>query len=254
MADMHMPGVLSYDCSWTSGAQEICNRAIARHGGWTAWNQLDSIRMSPLSLSGLLPYLKGYQKTFTLPTCFEVFPRTYRVVFYGFPQAGEIAEFSRGDLRIIGSNQGVVNTIKQARTKYRGLAKVRFWRPMDCLYFFGYAWTTYLSCPFVFPTFKLLRSFAHQERGERWDALVVEIPAELDAHCRQQTFYFDQSGLLRRNDYIAEIIGRWAMAAHYSQEYALVKNIQIALRRRVYVRIGSRSLPIITLAADLEAF
>lgn len=171
MADMHMPGVLSYDCSWTSGAQEICNRAIARHGGWTAWNQLDSIRMSPLSLSGLLPYLKGYQKTFTLPTCFEVFPRTYRVVFYGFPQAGEIAEFSRGDLRIIGSNQGVVNTIKQARTKYRGLAKFRFWRPMDCLYFFGYAWTTYLSCPFVFPTFKLLRSFAHQERGQRWDAL-----------------------------------------------------------------------------------
>lgn len=72
MADMHMPGVLSYDCSWTSGAQEICNRAIARHGGWTAWNQLDSIRMSPLSLSGLLPYLKGYQKTFTLPTFSEI--------------------------------------------------------------------------------------------------------------------------------------------------------------------------------------
>jgi hypothetical protein len=197
-----MPEAISYDGTWTLEAQQICNRAIARHGGSTAWNQFDSVMLKPISLGGLLPYFKGYRKTFTLPTYFEVYPKTRRVVFYEFPRAGEVAEFSRGDLKIVLSNKGAVDTIKQARTKYRGLAKIKPWHPIDCLYFFGYAWTTYISWTFVFPTFKFLRSFRHHEKGEQWDAFIVKIPSDFDAHCKQQTFYFDQSGLLRRNETI----------------------------------------------------
>ena len=49
--------------------------------------------------------------------------------------------------------------------------------------------------------------FEVRERGpwledrERWRRLVVRFPADVPAHSREQTYYFDEHGLLRRLDY-----------------------------------------------------
>jgi hypothetical protein len=40
-----------------------------------------------------------------------------------------------------------------------------------------------------------------QENGETWRRLKVTFPASIATHSAEQTFYFDQEGLLTRHDY-----------------------------------------------------
>jgi hypothetical protein len=240
-----------FNDSWDQKSKSICTKAIDRHGGWSAWENLGAVRIKPLWLRGLLPSIKGYPKTFKLPEYFEVYAKKRRTIFHEFLASGCLGIFDHGNLEIRKS-ENILSSIGQARRNYHGISKIKFWQPVDCLYFFGYAWITYLSSPFIFPELKLLKSFKHHEGDQVWDALVLQFPADFDAHSRQQTFYFDETGLLRRNDYHADIVGRWAMGAHYSEGYKKVEGIEVALKRRVYIRFGTLSLPIEALAADLE--
>jgi hypothetical protein len=237
--------------SWTPEARAICERAVARHGGWPAWNSLESVSLRLQSISGLLPAWKGYGDTFTLPAECEFFPHQRKAVFPSYPTPESRAIYDQGSARF--GPAGVPDgELLDARTWYRGWRKLHPWTTLDAVYFFGYAWTTYLSLPFIFPRCRLIRTYAHREQGELWNALVVEFPREIETHCPRQTFYFDSDGWLRRNDYHAEIIGRWAMAAHYFEDYRPVDGIQISVHRRVYARVWRFALPVLALAADLE--
>ena len=63
-----------------------------------------------------------------------------------------------------------------------------------------------------------------------------------------QTFYFDARGLLRRHDYVAEVVGGWAKAAHYCDDHAQAGGLVFPTRRWVRpIRPGNRSLPFPTL-------
>ena len=55
------------------------------------------------------------------------------------------------------------------------------------------------------------------------------------AHTRQQTYYFDEGGLLRRLDYAVDILGG-GPAVNYPSEYREFDGIMVPTRRRVYVR------------------
>ena len=55
------------------------------------------------------------------------------------------------------------------------------------------------------------------------------------AHTRQQTYYFDEAGLLRRLDYAVDILGG-GPAVNYPSEYREFDGIMVPTRRRVYVR------------------
>jgi hypothetical protein len=237
--------------SWTVEAQSICRSAIERHGGWTAWENLDSIKLKPLYLKGLLSRLKGYPKTFTLPEYIEVFAKNRRVIFHNYPGKGSQGIFENGNVQIIEGGQ-VIADVPNARRTFRGISKYRLWKHLDGLYFFGYAWVTYISVPFVFPSCELMKYFKHPESGQIWDALTVRFPSDFDTHSAEQTFYFDKTGLLQRHDYCAQIVGSWATGAHYSSDYIVAEGIQVARQRRVCVRIGRQALPITVLAADLN--
>jgi hypothetical protein len=55
------------------------------------------------------------------------------------------------------------------------------------------------------------------------------------AYCRQQTYHFEDAGLLRRLDYSVDILGG-GPAVHYPSEYREFDGIMVPSRRRVYVR------------------
>ena len=57
------------------------------------------------------------------------------------------------------------------------------------------------------------------EAGEQWRRLAVTFGPDIHTHSRRQTFYTDAAGLIRRHDYVAEPIGRWARAAHYCDNH-----------------------------------
>jgi hypothetical protein len=73
------------------------------------------------------------------------------------------------------------------------------------------------------------------------------------AHTRQQTYYFDDDGLLRRLDYAVDILGG-GPAVHYPSQYRRFGGIMVPTRRRVYVRRpdGSPILESTSIAIDVE--
>jgi hypothetical protein len=66
-----------------------------------------------------------------------------------------------------------------------------------------------------------------------WRPLKVTFPSHVATHCAQQVFYFDADGLLRRHDYIPDVIG-WGPVAHYTSEHREFDRIMVPTRRRVY--------------------
>ena len=52
-------------------------------------------------------------------------------------------------------------------------------------------------------------------------------------------FHVDDSGLIRRNDYTAQVVGSWAAAAHDVDAYEEADGLLIARRRRVRPRARS---------------
>jgi hypothetical protein len=59
-----------------------------------------------------------------------------------------------------------------------------------------------------------------------------------------QIFYFDENWLLRRLDYVAEVVGGWAHAAHLCENYQDFNGLMAPTRRRVRpILFGDHPLP-----------
>jgi hypothetical protein len=56
--------------------------------------------------------------------------------------------------------------------------------------------------------------------------------------------YVDSSGLIRRHDYTAEVVGGWARAAHHLSAHRQVDDLTFPTRRRVRpIGVRNRTLP-----------
>jgi hypothetical protein len=237
--------------AWRGEAREVLERAIRRHGGWSRWKALAGLALFPSVLRGLVPATKGLGRTFPLPPRIDVWPREVVAVFRDFPAAGARGVFSGGDVALFDAS-GVATAVDAAhRRTFRGWRKYRRWSPLDALYFFGYALTHYLGLPFTLVDGEPLR-LRSAAGGRRLQGVEVRLPPGLHTHCRTQTFYFDDEGLLRRHDYVAEVLGRWARGAHLWERFVELDGLPVARRRHVVARLGTRTVPAVALHAEME--
>jgi hypothetical protein len=73
--------------------------------------------------------------------------------------------------------------------------------------------------------------------------LQVSFPQDLPTHCNKQIFYFDRNHLLRRLDYTAEVVSRWARAAHICENYQDFDGFKFPTKRRVLpLLIGNKPM------------
>jgi hypothetical protein len=102
--------------------------------------------------------------------------------------------------------------------------------------------------------FELSEAEPWSEGGESWRGLRVRFPDDVPAHSREQVYYFDDQGLLRRNDYTAEVFGGWAKAAHYCWDHERFDGIVVPTRRRAMPRRGNgkplRQVGLVSIAID----
>ncbi|MFL5272573.1 MAG: hypothetical protein ACJ79R_11035 [Anaeromyxobacteraceae bacterium] len=238
--------------AWRGDARDLLERAIHRHGGWSRWKALAGVALFPSILRGLVPATKGLGRTFPLPPRIDVWPREAVAVFRHFPAAGERGVFSSGRVTSFDAG-GVATAVDDAhRRSFQGFRKYRRWSPLDALYFFGYALTHYLGLPFTLVDGEPLRLRSATAGGRRLRGVEVRLPPELHTHCRTQTFYFDGEGLLRRHDYVAEVLGAWARGAHLWERYVELSGLPVAQRRHVVARLGTRTVPAVALHAEME--
>lgn len=248
-----IPGIAAErPMTWSGEAGRLLDRAIERHGGWSAWTSIQSLPIVPEMLGGLLPAMKGHRRTFHLPPRAQIFPHEQKAVFQDYPIAGGTGLFQAGAVRLLDADGTERKSSADHRTTFRGLRKWRRWSPMDALYFFGYALTHYQSLPFSLRDARPLRLRRARVGGLAVDGVEVELPERLATHCRRQTFYFGDDGLLLRHDYVAEIVGAWARGAHLWRNYRSVQGVLAAQERLVVARLGSRTTPIVALQAKLS--
>jgi hypothetical protein len=247
---------IAFHHSWPEPAQTLVRRAIDRHGGWALWTRLEAVTVNLVALRGLLPWVKGYGRTFQLARSLTTFPKRVRTEFRDGSGTPCRVIFERGDMRLLDPATGRLQAESpDHRRTFQGRRRARRWDALDAHYFFGYAWASYNALPFILPRLPFLGSTSCRRRGERLEGVRVEHPAEAQVHCRRQAYYFDARGLLTRNDYVAEVVGGWAVGAHFWDDYTTVNGLPLPARRTVVRRVGRLALPFfVALDATFERF
>ena len=123
------------------------------------------------------------------------------------------------------------------RDSFKGHVLATPWDHLQLAYFAGYAMWTYLNTPFLFalPGVEREEIEPWPENGEVWRRLGVTFPPSIATHSAEQTFYFDQQGLLKRHDYDVDI-APGATGAHYVSELEQFSGITVPTQRRVFGR------------------
>ena len=236
--------------------RKIVEKVIEAHGGVSRWTELEALEAN-ISARGLL--FKAKRRPILNRVRVRAATREPKFTFYDFPEPGQTSELlGEKEVRILGADNEIRASRIQPRLAIRGLRRQLYWDDLDFIYFGGYATWNYLVTPFLF-----IRKDFHFEKleplptiSESWLRLRVSFPDDLPTHCKTQIFYFDRNYLLRRLDYTAEVVGRWARAAHICENYQNFDGIKVATIRRVRPLFFSNNpLPGPTLVAiDIHDF
>ena len=220
---------------------------IAAHGGTGLWQRLIALE-AVLSVDGFLftakrvPPLKHVRvmASTTAP----------RFTFFDYPNRGQRGEwFGEEEVRIVAEDGTILAQRKHPRAAFGSLRRELWWDELDFLFFASYATWNYLTTPFLFlqPGFKFGLLAAARDGVVRAEAT---FPPEVPSHCRRQVFHFSPTGDLLRLDYTAEVVGRWAKAAHICEDYRNFDGLRVPTRRRVRPLFGLQNpLPFPTLVA-----
>ncbi|MGW3248037.1 hypothetical protein [Streptomyces sp. NPDC001070] len=235
---------------------DLVTAAIEAHGGLARYNRFSSVT-AHLRVGGSLWGLKG-QEGILSHTAVWLDLHQQRVSHYPF--TAPHLRTSLTPQRVgVESFAGEV-TAERFDPRASFPADVRAaWDDLQVAYFAGYAMWTYLTAPFTFasPGFRAVELSPVMEEGETWRRLKVTFPDHIATHCRDQIFYFDSDGLLRRHDYTPEVINA-GPAAHYVAEYKEFDGIMVPTRRRVYRRgedgAVSRDVELVTIDVESALF
>jgi hypothetical protein len=130
-----------------------------------------------------------------------------------------------------------VGTLAPARAAFEGDPRPTPWDALHLGYFLGYADWNYFTTPFLFayPGVSAKEIEPWDEAGQTWRRLHGCIPSSIATHNPDQVFYFDATGLQRRMDYIAEVLGS-TLVGHYRSRYRSFHGLLVATRRRIFRR------------------
>jgi hypothetical protein len=219
----------------TGAPQDLLELAVGSHGGAERWARYSRFKATA-SITGAIWAMKG--KAGMLDNVvLEGEIRDQRLSIAPYPKLGEYTTWEPSRQTIETSDGIVLDERLDPAASFVGQTRQTLWDDLNAAYFAGEANWNYFVAPFIFA-----RSDFHTEEiepwredGQEWRRLRVTYPDAIVAHCRQQTYYFDEVGLLRRLDYSVDILGG-GPAVHYPSEYREFGGIMVPTQRRVYVR------------------
>jgi hypothetical protein len=212
----------------------LLDRAIEAHGGMERWNEIRSIDVD-FNFNGGLLDLKGY-------------PGHHRpLVSVDTSKPGVVIQRLAGDqdnrlfytpgrVWIEQADGQVLEERSDPRASFRGHVRSTPWDRLHLTYFIGYAIWNYLSAPFLFSRegFVTRELKEHTEGNECWRVLEVTFPDDVPTHTKVQKFYFDDEFMLKRLDYVTDVLG--GVAAHYCYDPVTVDGVVFPSLRRVVRR------------------
>jgi hypothetical protein len=223
--------------------------AIEAHGGMARWNKLSQISAN-LDIGGALWGLKGQQGFVGASHVTVSFHRQW-ASHSPFLESGHRTAFIGERVAIETLDGHVVEARENTRQSFAGHTLETPWDRIQLAYFAGYAMWTYLTSPFSLVDFDSEEVEPWQEHGETWRALRVRFPEAITTHSTEQTFYFDESGLLRRHDYDVEV-SAGSGAAHYVYNHRPFNGIMVPTKRRIHIRGDDRKPQMEPLLVSIE--
>jgi len=214
---------------------DLATLAIDAHGGLDRWRELKT--MSARLLQGGALWQLKRQDNVLRDVHLTVDLRKEWTSHWPFGQPDRHTSFQPNRVAIETSNGDVVEERVNPRESFAGHVLDTPWDSLQLAYFAGYAMWTYLNTPFLFalPGVKTEEVEAWPENGEVWRRLKVTFPTSIATHSAQQTFYFDQQGLLKRHDYEVDISGG-TPAAHYVSELQEISGIVVPTKHTIVPR------------------
>ena len=224
---------------------DFLQQIIDTHGGISLWNSIDAIE-ADISVQGFLLTAKHRPAL----THIKVTAKAHEphFIFHDFPSAGLAGELIGNDeVRITDSKGCILNRRRNPRSAFRGFRRMIYWDELDFIYFGGYATWNYLTAPFLF-LWEGIQIEPCSDISLMLTGIKVSFPEELPVHCKTQSFYFDEKCFLRRFDYTAEVVGHWAQAAQFCENYREFSGLKVPTHRRVLPLFGRKNpLPVPTL-------
>ena len=214
---------------------DLATLAIDAHGGLDRWRELKT--MSARLLQGGVLWQLKRQDNVLRDVHLTVDLRKEWTSHWPFGQPDRHTSFQPNRVAIETSTGDVVEERVHPRESFAGHVLDTPWDSLQLAYFAGYAMWTYLNTPFLFalPGVKTEEVEAWSENGEVWRRLKVTFPTSIATHSAEQTFYFDQQGLLKRHDYDVDISGG-TPAAHYVSELQEISGIVVPTKHTIVPR------------------
>ncbi|WP_405885343.1 hypothetical protein OG762_45535 [Streptomyces sp. NBC_01136] len=233
--------------------QDLLARAVQAHGGVEHWRTLSSFR-ARAHVYGAIWAVKGAQGLFD---CIAITGATHepRLTIAPYPRPGLHTTWEPQRQTIVQDDGALVAEQPHPRARFDSHTRQTPWDDFHAAYFAAEVLWNCLTVPF-----HLLRDDVRteeakpwREEGAVWPALHVTYPDAFASPSKQQTFYFDGEGLLRRTDFGFDLLGP-SPAVHYASRHRHFDGIIVPTRRRVYVRNpdGSRARESTSLAIDIE--
>jgi hypothetical protein len=214
---------------------DLLKLAIAAHGGLDRWNALRSADVHFLidgvtwTIKDVKCILNNFHHRFDLHQQQGTIP--------DFETPNQLATFRADRVAIERPDHTVVEELLNPAASFKGQQLETHWTKLQLIYFVCFATWTYMTTPFCFtmPGFATKEIDPWQEGKEAWRRLKVTFPDYLAKHSREQTYYFNSDGLLKRHDYVSEPITTERTATHYIGDYQEFDGIMIGTRQRVYI-------------------
>jgi hypothetical protein len=209
----------------------LLDRVVEAHGGLERWHEVRYLDVR-LTVSGGLFQIKG-QPEGLHDVLMRIETQRPAVIFAPFGRPDCRGHFTPTRVWIEDREGSVVEERADPLASFAGHVLTTPWDRLHLLYFAGYANWNYFTAPFLLTQsgVDIQEIGPHEENGETWQRLQVKFPSTIPTHSAEQTFYYNDKGLLQRHDYVAEVAG--AVGAHYSFDHALFSGLVFPTLRRV---------------------
>ena len=214
---------------------DLIKLVVNAHGGLEQWTRFNKVAVHML-VSGVLWNVKAQDGVLS-DSRIEVELRKQRGRYINFDnKSGQETYFSPNRVAIVDKGQ-IVQELLNPRDSFHGHRLETPWTRLQLVYFGTYAMWEYLTIPFnlTLPGFQTQELAPWEESGESWRRLQVRFPDDWAYHSKEQVFYFDKQGLLKRMDYDVDVSGKTG-AAQYVFDYRDFQGIKLPTRRLVYGR------------------
>lgn len=224
---------------------DLLELAVRAHGGLDRWNRASKLDVKA-AIGGAIWRLKGWPDHLA-ETRLAIDPHRPHVEYTAAAAPGQRSIYDPARTAIVADDGSLVGEREAPREAFAGHEVTTTWDAQNLVYFCGYAMWTYMTTPFLLtrPGFEVEEIEPWDGEGELWRRLRVRFPSDVPSHSSEQTFYFDEAGLLRRQDYSVEVMGSFggASSANYADQPREFDGLIYPTRRRVY-RIGEDNLPV----------